>query len=83
MLWRKQLFPVPWGSVGYAFVSELSRRYRAYAEGSALECIALKAVAIMPGLLLQKPDPKSKHKEHQVCLERWLKLWKEGNFQAL
>ena len=69
MQWKKHLFPVPWGNVGSAFVSELSRLYRAYAESSALECIAMKAVAIMPGLLLQKPHPKSKYKEHKACLE--------------
>ena len=81
--WKKQLFTVPWGNAGTAFIAELSRLYRAYAEGSTLEVIAMKAVAIMPGLLLQKPYARSKPKEHKNCLERRLKLWKEGDFKAL
>ena len=57
MHWKKkQLFPVPWGSVGSAFVSELARLYRAYAERSPLECIAMKAIAILPSLYSCK-DP--------------------------
>ena len=81
--WKKQLFPIPWGNAGSSFISELARLYRAYAEKSSLECIALKAAAIMPGLLLQKPHAKSKHKEHRVCLERRLNLWRDGDFEAL
>ena len=81
--WKKQLFPIPWGNVGSSFISELARLYRAYAEKSSLECIALRAAAIMPGLLLQKPHAKSKHKEHRVCLERRMNLWRDGDFEAL
>ena len=83
MHWKKQLFPVPWGNAGSAFISELAHLYKAYAERTTLECITLKVAAIMPGLLLQKPHRSSKHKEHKECLERRLKLWKEGDFEAL
>ena len=83
MHWKKRLFPEPWGNVGSAFISELARLYGAYAERSTLECIALKATAILPSLLLQKPHAKSKHKEHKDCLKRRMKLWKNGDFDAL
>ena len=60
--WRKNTFTVPFGNAGKRFVTELSTLYRAYAEGSALECIALKAITVMSILLLQKPHNKSKAK---------------------
>ena len=69
MHWKKRLLPVPWGNVGSAFISELAQLYRAYAERSTLECIALKAIAILPSLLLQKPHAKSRHKERKDCLK--------------
>ena len=41
--WRRNLFKVPSGKPGKSFVRELTRLFRAYAEGSALEGVALKA----------------------------------------
>lgn len=45
--------------------------------------ISLKAVRIMPALLLQKPSFKSKSKEHTICLKRRLYLCELGDFDAL
>ena len=42
--WRRNLFQVPSGSTGKAFVSELARLFQAYADSSSLECIAMKAL---------------------------------------
>ena len=64
-------------------MSELSRLYRAYAEGSALESIALKTATIIPCLLLQKPHRKSKSKDHTTCLAHKLRLWTDRDFNAL
>ncbi len=80
---EKTSLPHPYGKPGSSFISELAGLYRAYAEKSSLECIALKAAAIIPTLLLQKPHAKSKHKEHKDSLERRMKLWREGDFKAL
>ena len=41
--WRRNLFKVPSGKAGKAFIRELTRLFRAYADGSALENVALKA----------------------------------------
>ena len=68
------MFSVPSGRAGKAFVSELAWLFQSYAEGSALECIALTAAMILPPLLLQKPCPKSKAREHSKCLEN-LESW--------
>ena len=72
MHWRRNIFSIPSGAAGKAFVLELSRLIRAFAERSTLEAVAMKAIMVMPHLLLQKPHPSSISKDHQVCLERRL-----------
>ena len=80
--WRKNTFAVPYGMAGKQFVAELSRLYRAYAEGSALESSALKATTVM-SILLQKPFRTSKPRHHSACLERRLSLWATGDVNNL
>ena len=57
--WKRNIFLVPSGKVGKAFVSEITRLVRGYAKATALEGIALKAVVVMLVLLLQKPHARS------------------------
>ena len=45
--------------------------------------IALKALHIMPALLLQKPSKCSKSKDHLKALERRMVLWEEGDIAEL
>ena len=54
--WRRNLFKVPSGKSGKAFVRELARLFASYGEESALEPIALKAAFTLPVLMLQKPQ---------------------------
>jgi hypothetical protein len=81
--WKRNIFPVPLGRVGKRFVTELSRLFRAYAEASALESIALTATAIMPILLLQNPSSSSKSKDHARYLDRRCDLWEQGDINSL
>ena len=81
--WRHNIFSVPSGKAGTAFVSELSRLFRGYGESSALEATALKAAMILTPLLLQQPHSKARAKDHIRCLERRLMLWNEGNISEL
>ena len=81
--WKKKPFKLPTGKVGKTFVSELARLFRAFADSSALESVALKAAMVMPGLLIQKPHQRSKPKELVKHLERRLKLWSAGDLEAL
>ncbi len=81
--WRKNSFTIPFGNAGKEFVTELAKLYSAFASASALESIALKAATTLPILLLQKPQKASKAKEHIICLERRLRLWREGNLNDL
>ena len=81
--WRHNLFLTPSGNAGKRFVAELARLFRAYAEGTALEAIALKAAMVIPTLLLQKPHAASKARDHAICLHRRLQLWLEGDINNL
>ena len=81
--WRRNLVKVPSGKVGTSFVQEVTHMFRAYAESSALEGIAMKAAMILPALLLQKPHSRSRTKEHVKHLERRIGLWKDGNLDSL
>ena len=76
--WKMNLFPVPFGSVGKSFVSELARLYRAFETASALEGIALKAVTVLIVLALQRPYSRSKGKIHTKCLQRRMDSWSKG-----
>ena len=81
--WRRNIFRVPQGKGGKLFVSELARLFRAYAEESALEPIALRAVTVISVLALQKPSRKAKSKELNDCLERRMAVWAKGDITAL
>ena len=43
----------------------------------------MKAVMMMPSLLLQKPSKESKSKDHLEALERRMKLWQSGDLLEL
>ena len=81
--WKRNIFMVPSGAQGKKFTNELSRLFRAYAEASALESVALYAAMAMPALLLQKPHKSSRTHDHIACLERRLRLWDAGDIHSL
>ena len=81
--WRKNCFKIPWGNAGKSLVDELCRLYTAFADASALECVALRAAVVLPILFLQQPHRRSKPKELIACLERRLKTWKDGDLESL
>ena len=66
--WRRNLFQLPSGKAGKSFVAEQARLFEAFAAGSVLESVALKAALVMPALLLQKPSSTSKAKDHTAAL---------------
>ena len=78
--WKPNLFRVPSGKVGNAFVFELSRLFKSYGSSSALESIALTAAMLLPLLLLQRPSKGAKRTELIHHLDRRLTLWKDGAF---
>ena len=62
--WKKVLFLLPTGAAGKGFIEEMIRLVNSWTHKSNLETIALKALMIMSGLLLQKTSLNSKSKEN-------------------
>ena len=84
--WKKKFFPIPLGSAGKKLTSELATLFRAFGEASGMECVALKAAMVLPALLLQrtnKPNKKTKSRDHRACLERRMVAWRKGNIKEL
>ena len=81
--WRRNTFMTPSGKVGKDFVRELTSLFTAYAQGSALESVALTAIMVACATLLQKPHPSSKCKDHVRALERRLSAWRNGDIDGL
>ena len=81
---RRNLFKVPSGKAGKEYIRELTFWLRHFnSPKSELNSIALKAFMSLPTLILQKPSPKSKAKEHSECIVRRLTLWKNGDLELL
>lgn len=76
--WRPNLFITPQGSTGNSFVQELARLFQAFADGSSMECVCMKAVTILQALVLQKPSPISKNRQDISHMKWRLDLWKDG-----
>ena len=64
--WRKNVFRLPSGSAGKHFTQAKAEMYAAYGEKSPMECIALKAAAIMAPLLLQQPAEARLSRQRQA-----------------
>ena len=77
-MWRKNVFLVPSGKHGKAFIILLTDWIQRFNNDSSFQGIALKTFMTIPSLMLQKPSAKSKTKEHNNALAARLELWKEG-----
>ena len=65
------------------YKEEVIHLMKFWIQDTPLKSISLKAVHVMPALLLQKPIKSSKAKDHLQALERRIKLWNEGNIERL
>ena len=81
--WKKNLFKVPSGAQGKAYVKATSKVINYYVNNSPLQNVAMTALMVMPALLLQKPSKRSKTKDHVRHLEDRLKLWEKGDIKGL
>ena len=81
--WRPNLFKLPKGNAGRAFVSEVNRLLNAWTLRSDLEMVAILAVNTIGALLLQKPGIRSTQKENINALSRRMELWQSGKFSEL
>ena len=80
---KRNIFKVPSGRAGKDFVMELVSWLRHFNNNTDMNSIALKAFMVLPTLILQKPSPTSKAKDHSAAIERRLKLWKQGELTML
>ena len=48
-----------------------------------MESVAFEAIMVACILLLQKPHPASKSRDHVAALERRLKAWKDADIDGL
>ena len=81
--WRKNLFKLPSGAAAKEFIKELAFWVEQFNRSTEFQGIALKVYMVLPNLLLQKPDAKSKSAAHLAKLKERLALWKTGNIDIL
>ena len=79
--WEPNLFKLHSGSSGIFFVKSITSLLSVYAEGTALESIALKAAMCMPALL--RPHNHSKKADHVNLIKSKLSKWKNGDIDLL
>ena len=77
------LFLLTTGAAGKGLIEETIRLVNSWTYKLDLETIALKALMIMPCLLLQKTFLNSKSKENSETLKRRFSLWKNGQLDQL
>ena len=77
------LFLVPSGNAGSSFVQELARLLQAFADGSSMESVCMKAITILQVLVLQKPSRTSKSRDQTKHLKRRMDIWKAGNLEEI
>ena len=81
--WRKNLFKLPTGAAAKDFIKELAFWIEQFNRSTDFQGIALKVYMVLPSLLLQKPDAKSKSALHLARLKERLELWKSGQLNTL
>jgi len=81
--WKRNLFKVPSGAQGKAYVKATTKTINHYVNNTPLQNVAMTALMVMPALLLQKPARNSKAKDHTIRLGDRLKLWEKGDIKAL
>ena len=80
---RRNIFMPPTGNSTKELIREISKLLNEYNEDTAMAYIAMKALMILPALVLQKPSAKSKSQDHVAALKRRMKLWKDGEIMSL
>ena len=81
--WRKNAFLVPYGRVGREFIDQITLHINEWNNSLENQHIALKAAFVLLAVCLQKPNARSKAKEHQNILAKRLALWKDGEIEKL
>ena len=81
--WRSNLFEVPRGRAGKDYIEEVSRILSEFTYNTKWKPFSLKLVHVFMPLMLQRPTPKSKPKQNTKYLRERLKLWADGEIDAI
>ena len=81
--WRKNIFDLPKGHAGKKFVAKMNKLVLSWTNKSAKRSYALKALMIMPAILLQRTSKKTKSSDNKKTLERRLQLWENDKIGEL
>lgn len=81
--WKPNILVLPRGNLGKEFVKEIGRLFEGFANASAIEGIALKAVIVFQLIMLQKSHSRSDNDSNKRCLTRRLQLWSQGKIYEI
>ena len=81
--WKRNLFNLPKEAPGKAFINELTKQINEWCSKSLIRDICLKALMIMPSLMLQRISNKCKMLEIKPHVERRLNHWKNKDVEGL
>ena len=81
--WKRNIFKLPSGAAGKAFLRELTNIVNHFNTPTPLEPVAMKLIMIFCPLMLQKPFRTSKTRDHTQHLAENLKMWEAGNLAGL
>ena len=81
--WKRNLFNLPKEAPGKAFINELTKQINEWCSKSLIRDICLKALMIMPSLMLQRTSHKCKMLEIKSHVERRLNHWKNKDVEGL
>ena len=84
IMWRRNVFIVPFGAAGATFAQELAALIEAFVRGnSPMSRVAWKAVVVACHVLLQKPNDSKLLGGHSDHLRRRLALWSSYRLSEL
>ena len=83
LTWKKNIFSVPRGQAGNDFVKELTRLINLFVCSTEWERLALSIVHVFLPIMLQKPNAKSKQRDHSRYLKSRLQRWTNGDLESI
>ena len=83
MHWKRNLFDLPIGAPGKAFINKLAKLINEWASKSPNQDICFKALMVMPSLISQITSNKCKTSEIKSHVEGRFNLWENNNVGLL
>ena len=81
--WKKNIFFLPRGKSGTAFIKTLSHLIRCFVDKTKWERLSLPLVHIFVPLMLQRPSVNSKPKDNVRYLLSRLERWEKGDIMSI